>query len=107
MSIEEEIKKAEEIWRQYWTTPSSQAIEKYYQGFGYTRNHMFTQELDELEDIYADGLEELEAELDYGLPQLLQSMECFLMLHKKKAVVKQKLLNMEHKRGVMDVNTNT
>lgn len=106
MGMEEEIKKAEEIWRKCWTSPLPEGLRKYYKGFEYTRSPMFNDELNELEDIYADGLEEVEAELDCLLPGFLQSMEWYVHMHKKRLALKQKLMNMEHKRGVMD-DTNT
>lgn len=104
--MEHEIKKVQEIGERFWNTPSPEGIRKYYKGLGYKRSSMFNDELDELEDIYADGLEELESELECRLPGFLQSMECFVLMHKKMEVLKQKLLNIDLKRGVMD-DTNT
>lgn len=104
--MEQEIKKVQEIGERFWNTPSPEGIRKYYKGLGYKRSSMFNDELDALEDIYADGLEQLELEFECMLPGFVENMEAFVTQHKTMVALKKKLLNMEYKRGVMD-DTNT
>ncbi len=92
----------------YWDKPSYSATQKYFAGFGRLKDcrpnkliyrqygekqmdHMYEEELKDVEKAYRNTLQEIKEGLEDNLPYFLSCMETFLDLNKKQEIISDKL----------------
>lgn len=75
-------------------------IEKYYQGFKVGKDKsLFSQELKDLEIHYKKNISFLDREMEWEIDDLVEKMECFTNLYRKKNELQEKLEELIEKVG--------
>ncbi len=89
-----------DVFECYWDSPSPKTVRRYYQGFNRNkRNHMFADELKDLEVIYRKKEEQIVKEVTECLPYLIHYMDKFVTLHKQNEDLRDKLECLLEKTG--------